>query len=469
MNKYILSISLIILIAAGCNKQLELEPKDSLTTDRALSTLNGIKAATSGMYASLRSVNYYGRSLFMYGDASGDDIYISNNNSNRYLSTYQRNYAAVDADILAMWTAMYNTIARANNIINNVDNVEGDQIEKDVQKGQALFIRGMAYFDLVRVFAKPYDQGNGSQEGVPVVLESNVNHYPARNTVQEVYDQIIDDLTDAETLLSSTTTSTKFTATKYAATALLSRVYLYKGDLPNAITAATTVINAGYAITPEGELADYYATPGAPADIFTVKFLVVDDQGSNNIGNFYLKPGYGDARVSPDLVNIFDQNNDARFINFISPFSSSPSEWQNDKYFGQDGVQGMYSTKVLRIEEIYLNRAEAYAKSGEYDLALDDVNAIRTNRGLPALNVPDDEVLDAVLNERRRELMFEGQRFFDLIRNGKNVVRNYCNQPTQINSPNCTITATSDYVIAPIPQSEIDANPSLTGHQNSGY
>src|SRR5690606_9559577 len=104
MNKYILSISLIILIAAGCNKQLELEPKDSLTTDRALSTLNGIKAATSGMYASLRSVNYYGRSLFMYGDASGDDIYISNNNSNRYLSTYQRNYAAVDADILAMWT-----------------------------------------------------------------------------------------------------------------------------------------------------------------------------------------------------------------------------------------------------------------------------------------------------------------------------------------------------------------------------
>lgn len=470
MRKYIISFGLAaVFMTAGCNKMLELDPKDSLTTERSLSTIEGIKAATAGMYASLRSANYYGRSMFLYGDLSGDDVYISSNNSNRYLSTYQRNYAAVDADILGMWTAMYNTIARANNIINNADKVNASQADKDLQKGQALFVRALAYFDLVCVFAKPYNQGNGAQAGVPIVLESNVNHYPARNTVEEVYQRIITDLNDAVNLLAVTTSSTKVTASKYAAKALLSRVYLYKGDLTASINAATDVINAGYQITSAADLEDFYATPGAGADIFTVKFLITDNLSSNNLGNFYLKPGYGDARISPELVNVFDQDKDARFIHFLSPFNGSPAEWQNNKYFGQDGVFGMTSPKVLRIEEVYLNRAEAYAKDEQYALALADLNAIRVQRGLDPVNVDDDQVLDEILEERRRELMFEGHRFFDLMRNEKNVVRNYCNQPTQVNSPNCTITVTADYAIAPIPQTEIDANSQLRGQQNPGY
>lgn len=129
----------------------------------------------------------------------------------------------------------------------------------------------------------------------------------------------------------------------------------------------------------------------------------------------------------------------------------------------------MTSPKVLRIEEVYLNRAEAYAKDEQYALALADLNAIRVQRGLDPVNVDDDQVLDEILEERRRELMFEDHRFFDLMRNGKNVVRNYCNQPTQVNSPNCTITVTADYAIAPIPQTEIDANSQLRGQQNPGY
>lgn len=471
INKLILfACSGLLLLNVGCEKKLELEPKDSLSTTQALSTINGVNAALVGAYASLRSVNYYGRSLYVYGDLGSNDVYLAKNNSNRYLTTYQKNYAAVDADITGMWTAMYNTVARANNIVNAVDNVNATQEEKDLAKGQALFLRGLAYFDLVRVFAKPYNQGGGSQPGVPIVLTSDINANPGRNTVGEVYTRIIEDLTSAKTLLSATTEANKTTASKYAAAALLSRVYLYKGDYAKVIEEANFVTAADYSLVTAAELPDFYSTVGTSEEIFTVKFEATETQGSDNIGNIYLKPGYGDIRVSPDLVSSFDQANDLRFINFISPFSSSPSEYQNDKYVGQDGTQGLYSPKVIRLAEVLLNRAEAYAKLNQSGPALDDLNKVRVARGLSALSgLSGQALIDAILEERRHEFMFEGQRFFDLTRNGLPIVRTYCNQPTQVSTTNCTLAATDNKIVAPIPQAEIDANTGLTGQQNPGY
>lgn len=471
MRKYFLWTLLgTVLITAACNKELEREPFDSLSTEKALSTLKGIQAATAGMYANLRSASYYGRSLFIYGDVSADDVYIAKTNSNRYISTYQRNYAAVDADILAIWTQIYSTVARANNIINAVDKVQGTDEEKNLLKGQALFVRALCYFDLVRIFAKPYNQGGGDQSGVPLVLVSDVNAYPARNTVEEVYNQVITDLQSAKNLLSSTTENDKFTASKYAASALLSRVFLYKEDYVQAAEEATLVINAGYTLTSEAGIAGFYSDGGFDEEIFTVRFLSFEDPGSANIGNFYLKPGYGDARVSPDLVTIFDQANDLRFRYFIGPFTGSPQEFQNNKYEGQGGVQGLHSPKVLRLAEIVLNRAEARVNSDEDNAALNDLNAIRNARGLPALNgISGDALLEEILLERRRELMFEGHRFFDLLRNGRAIVRNYCNEATQVSSVQCTLPTTDPKAIAPIPQGELDANPAIRGQQNPGY
>src|SRR6185436_4710149 len=154
--------SIITALAAGmiftaCERQLELEPKDSQNTNQALSSIKGINAAVVGMYANMRSASYYGRYLFMYGDLSSNDVYLAKANSNRFIPTFQRNFAAVDADVLGIWTATYSTISRANNIINAVDNVSATQEEKDMAKGQSLFIRALAYFDLVRIFAKPYN------------------------------------------------------------------------------------------------------------------------------------------------------------------------------------------------------------------------------------------------------------------------------------------------------------------------
>jgi hypothetical protein len=460
----------VSLVGVGCDKELEIEPQDSLTTEQALSTIGGINAALVGMYADMRSVDYYGRSLFVYGDLSGDDVYLSRTNSNRYLTTYRRNYASNDADILGMWTAMYRTISRANNIINSIDKVSAPQAEKDLAKGQALFVRALAYFDLVRVFAKPYNQGNGSQAGVPIVLTSDVTAMPARNTVGEVYTQVIADLNAAKGLLGATSASTKFYATKFAASALLSRVYLYKGDNANVITEANNVTAGGLALTTAANLPNFYTTSGNGEEIFTLKFVSTESLGSNNLGNMYLKPGYGDIRVSPDLVAIFDKTKDARYTNYISAFSTSSTEFQNNKFKGEAGQQGMWSPKILRLAEVLLNRAEAYAKTDKATEALADLNAVRTARGLDALTgLSGQALVSAILEERRRELMFEGHRYFDLQRNGLAVVRATCTNTNIISTTKCTYEANANEAIAPIPQAELDANTGISGQQNPGY
>lgn len=471
--KKILIIGLIAFstLFSSCKKQLELAPKDALGTDVALGTIQGVNSAILGMYSSMRSASYYGRSLYIYGDLSSNDVYLSQTNSNRYISTFQRNFAASDATITDMWTAMYVTISRANNIINSVDKVTASQPEKDLAKGQALFVRALGYFDLVRVFAKPYNQGNGAQLGVPIVLISDISNYPKRNTVTEVYAQILADLNLAKTLLSATSASDKVTVSKYAVSALLSRVYLYKGDHTNAIAEANAVTsNSSFVLTPATALGTFYATPAAAEDIFTIRFLATESGGSDNIGSIYLKPGYGDIRVSPDLVAIFDKVNDKRYQLFIGPFSNSPKEFQNNKYKQQDGALGMYSPKVLRLAEVILNRAEAANKAGQDELALTDLNKVRSSRGLASLaGVSGAALLTEILLERRKELMFEGQFFFDLMRNGITMQRNFCNDPLEISAPQCSLTAVDSKTVAPIPQAELSANPSLAGQQNSGY
>jgi tetratricopeptide (TPR) repeat protein len=455
----------LLFINAGCNKELDLLPADKLPTAEALSNIKGVNAAVNGMYEGLKVIDYYGRNYLVMPEIAADNVYLSSTNSNRFLSSWRLAWTNSDGDVTNIWNRAYAVILRANNIINSVPVIaDGTKEEKDMALGQALFVRALAHFDLLRVFAEPYIIGGGASLGVPVMTKFEVGS-PKRNTVEEVYTQIIADLTQAKALLTENK-NIPYTANSFAASALLARVYLYKGENDGAITEATRVINGGYTIQPANSLADFYNTPGTAEEIFTVRILSTETSGSDNLGNIYLKPGYGDIRVSPDLMSVIEAG-DARRA-FISAFSSSPSEYQNNKFTGQGGISGMHSAKVLRISEMYLIRAEAYAKETNYAAALDDVNEIRMHRNLAALeNVPDADVLAAVLKEKRVEFMFEGHRYFDLLRNKLNIVRNYCNNPVQLNAPRCTIEATSLTAIFPIPQREVDVN--LNMEQNPGY
>ncbi|MBW8685819.1 RagB/SusD family nutrient uptake outer membrane protein [Chitinophaga rhizophila] len=467
MKKILLSLFVVSLLVGsqGCNKELDLYPADKLPTSEALLDINGVTAAVNGMYEGLRSTDYYGRNYLIIPEIAADNVYLSLSNSNRFLSSWRVSWLVADGDVTGIWNRIYAAILRANNIVNSIPNLQdGTTEEKNTALGQALFVRALGHFDLLRVFSTPYAIGGGATPGVPLMTKFEVGS-PKRNTVEEVYTQIIADLISAREIL-PTDKSEPYKANSYAASALLARVYLYKGENASAITEATRVINAGYEIADADDLTNFYNTPGTSEDIFTVRILSNETAGADNLGRMYLKPGYGDIRVSPDLKNILEAG-DARNV-FVTTFTGSPTEFQNNKFSGQDGISGLHSAKVLRISEQYLIRAEAYAKSSNYAAALDDVNEIRAHRSLPALTgVADANVLAAVLKEKRIEFMFEGHRYFDLLRNKLNVVRTTCNSALQLNTPKCTIEATSPTAIFPIPQREMDVN--LNIEQNEGY
>lgn len=466
MRNSIIYIFLLLSFTA-CNDKLTLSPAVQLPTEDALTDIAGVNAGISGMYAGMRSVNYYGRNFLVIPELAADNVYLSATNSNRFPSTFRVTWLTSDGDITNLWNQTYTVMLRANNIINSIPALkDGTDAEKNSALGQALFVRALTHFDLLRVFAQPYAIGGGSAPGIPVMTKFEVGS-PARNTEDEVYTQIIDDLTQAKSLLESDA-GNPYNANAYSVSALLARVYLYKGDNANAVTESSVVINSGeYAIVTAKDLPDFYNTPGTSEDIFTLRVLSTESLGSDDVGRIYLKPGYGDIRVSPDIVKVFDTD-DARYTSFILPFSGSPAEYENEKFYGQDGISGLYSPKILRISEQYLIRAEANAKLGNYVAAIEDVNAIRANRKLPGLvNIPDADVLANVLLERRKELMFEGHRYFDLLRNKQDIVRTFCGDAVELNTPACTYPATSPTVIPPIPQREIDVNKNI--QQNAGY
>jgi len=458
MKKILIAIAAAGMFMQACSNKLDVKPSDGLDVGDALVDVAGATTALNGVYDALQQTEYYGRNYWVMTEANADNIYIAASNSNRFLSSFRHDYNTQDADVQDFWTVAYKGIMRADRILEAIDKVSGAEADKNIVKGEALFLRALMHFDLVNVFARPYAQGGGSQPGVPLKLKYVVD-MPARATVKEVYDQVIADLTQAKELLANVGVSTKYHASKYAASALLARVYLQKGDKVNAAAEATTVINAGYSLQPSS--ADYYNVPGSGEEIFTLVFTDAETTGSDNIGQMYLKPGYGDLRVSPDLTSKFDAK-DSRLVYF----GTLDTETTNKKFSGQTGKAGMTSPKLLRLAEMYLIRAEANSTANP-DAAIQDLNVIREHRNLDKLtSVAPAAVLDSVLAESRREFMFEGHRYFDLLRNGKGVDRNFCGSILAIKAP-CTIAADAYNIIWPIPQKEKNTNPGI--EQNQGY
>ncbi|MBV8254951.1 MAG: RagB/SusD family nutrient uptake outer membrane protein [Chitinophaga sp.] len=459
MKRYIIGLMAAGLFLQSCAGKLEVKPYDSLVDGEALGTFDQVSVALNGVYDGLQSTSYYGRNYWVMTEVNGDNVYIARSNSNRFLSSFRHDYTTQDGDVESFWKAAYQGILRANRVIDAIDKVQAAQADKDLTKGQALVLRALMHFDLVNVYARPYAQGGGSQLGVPIKLKFE-DTYPTRNTVKEVYDQVILDLTTARNLLKNADPTDIYHVNANTATALLARVYLQKGDKANAALEAAKVISGGaYSLVPSN--ANFYNNPGSVEEIFTLRFMDSESTGSDNIGQMYQKPGYGDVRVSSDLYSTFDPA-DSRLVYF----GKLAAETTNQKFTGQGGKAGATSPKLLRLAEMYLIHAEAVSAT-DPNTAVGDLNTIRQNRGLqPLAAVAPTAVLDSVLAESRREFMFEGHRYFDLLRNGKGVNRNMCGSTLEIVAP-CTIAPDAYNLIWPIPQAEKNVNPGI--QQNDGY
>lgn len=474
--KYLSGLLLFTLVFFSCDKEfLVEEPILQQTNEFTLSTFKGLNQAALGAYTPLFNTPWYGRNFVVSSDIRSGNAKISPKSSGRFRTEYQWGYNPGTAP--GLWTVAYDAIARANNVINAIEDDFSEtgvtQQQIDNVKAECLFIRAIGHFDMVRLYAQPYSHDK-SGLGVPVVLKTEIG-LPERNTVEEVYNQVVSDLEEAENIIEpgyvrASGNDERGFVTREAIQALLARVHLYMENWQAAADYATEVINSGkfqmysaseYTTWDNGGVFGLEAAK-IPGEVI---FEIYGSEGNSGHGNwdviaYILSPdGYGDVGASQDLLDLFEEN-DVRGELFRTHPDYGDALWST-KYPGKSGNLREENIPILRLSEMYLIRAEAMLKgaviSGES--SVNDYNKIRTNRGLSA--VSSVSVQD-IYDERRRELCFEGHQLFDLARTKRDLERTDYSGTVNQNVP------FPDYKwAAPIPLGETDANPNIV--QNPNY
>ncbi len=443
--KHFLLAFALIFVGTACEDELELQPAQSISEDIALDSDSNVKAVLVGAYDALGIDDVFGGNTLRNSELLGGDGEI------RWVGTFEGpgdifNKAMISANLDAqeVWLEAYQAINIANNVLSALDVVNED--DRGTVEGEALFIRAMLYFELVRFYALPYEAGQANnQSGVPLILEPtrgiSDDNKVARNTVEEVYNQIIGDLTKAEAQLPE---DNEWRASKGAAAALLARVYLQKGDYANARDAANRVIASGiYNLLPNYANV-FNRDDNSAEDIFAIQITTQD--GINSMNTFFSIPAFGgrdgDIEILPGHLDLYDPA-DARLALF---FEANGGVIYSGKWNNQFGNIG-----IIRYAEMYLTRAECNQRLSTAVGAtpLEDYNAVHTRAGLPAAS---SVTLEEILLERRRELAHEGHRIHDMKRNKQSVGALPYNDPK---------------LVFPIPLREINANPNLA--QNQGY
>ncbi len=469
INKLAIGLGLVVALSS-CEDLLTREPNLSQTSELTLSTAEGMNLATIGAYSLIYSTNWYAGYYVLSSEMRGGNGKPEPQHAGWQYDAYIWNYTPSNTENL--WATAYATIARANNVINAVPGFNGtDEEEALLQKYKAecLFVRAIAHFDLVRLYAQPYSFSKTGL-GVPVVLKTEIAE-PARNSVEEVYEQVIADLLEAEELIGSYTRTDgadpTASANLYSIKALLSRVYLNMEEWQKSADYATEVINSGnYTMW----TADQYVTVSENADgawgrdlegsevIFSAYSSASSEGAPGQQGISYMtnEAGHGDVTASQDLLSLYEDGDVRRDLFQTSDVAINAGYEWTLKYPSKSGDFSTNNTPIIRLSEMYLNRCEAIYQGASVSgvTALSDFNVIRTHRGLDertaALQLID------ISNERRREFCFEGHNFFDLARRGDDLVRD-----DYTATVNQNITFPGYKWAVPIPQSEINANDNM--------
>jgi tetratricopeptide (TPR) repeat protein len=441
----------MIFIMSSC--ELEIAPFDGVTKDNLGTVPNALLYATNGGYAMMKDQlmykgandfrSTYARNLHQMLEYPSDNVTLSGSTTDPLFFAATREHYPAMENATYVWNVAYKIINAANQNIESV--VEGADAGNDYLLGENYFLRAMAYFDLLRLFAKPYTHGP-ENPGVILRLKSTDPDNMARATVGACYDQVASDFEKAAVLMASGTSRGVEYGSKEASWALLSRLYLYMEQNDKAIENATKVIESpSFQLeSQENYLSLFWNTPDSEESIFVIKHLLQDDRGSGSIGSMYLTDGigWGEVYVSDPLRNLLATHPEDVRNSLIKPQYKADGvtiETRNgiSKYFitkhsYQDGVVTLNSPHVIRLAEMYLNRAEAYAKIGQDQKAIDDINVIRARAGLSGDALYSlgnlqgtSSVLQAVLQERRLELAYEGHRTIDVFRNKLSLDRNF--------------------------------------------
>lgn len=446
MKKYIAIILISALFISSCDKELDLLPQQSIAEDVALSSDANVKKVLNGAYDAMSNGNLYGGNLFLLSEL------LAANGEIRWEGTFiepreiwLKSMLTTNSNVRETWLHAYRTINIANNVLSAIKVV--NTADQNRVKGEALFIRGVMYFELVKLYAQPYSAGSTSTNlGLPLILEPtrgiDQTSYKPRKSVEETYTQIIADLTEAESLLPN---SNRVFASKPAASAMLSRVYLQMARYAEARDAANRAISVAI----DRSLTTTYSAAfnnaaNSSEDLFAIQVSALD--GANNMHLFWSIPAFGardgDVSIQSSHMALYDPIDARRALFYLGDGATRSGKWRLQ----------FRNLLIIRLAEMYLTRAEANFRltTSIGATVASDINRIRSRVFLPPLLVVN---LSDILKERKLELAHEGHAVHDLKR---------------LQGSADGFAYNSNKMIFPIPQREIDASKGVL-QQNAGY
>ncbi|MET4140582.1 RagB/SusD family nutrient uptake outer membrane protein [Pedobacter sp. UYP1] len=435
MKKIIkLSAVLLVLLTLGsCKKYLDIEPVGKVVPKTAADFRDLLNTAYAGFSTNKSLLAIRTDELAI--DESGVDIAF-------YRDIFKWNDASPDPVTTSFqYLEFYKTIFYANEVIAEVQDKAGKNAETDQLKGEAYLLRAYSHFELLNVYAKPYQAATaGTDRGVPLSLQMDLEQKYAPATVEAVYNQVIDDINEGQKLLNVATfeAGKNYRFTTRAALALKARVYEFKGDWNNSLAAAQQ------ALALNNQLEDLNVTGSKLPNHFQAKENILSMEKTLVISvaqSFF---------ISSHLLSVYNQANDLRFPMYFSKSS--------DGYVSQK-TTGNESKISFRNGELYLIQAEAALQTGNTALATESLLALKAKRLKPAYFETEKtriqafaktDLLKEIYAERERELALEGHRWYDLRRYGQPALTHTIagtSYTLQLNDPRYTLRFPKEAVV----------------------
>ena len=456
------------IAATSCEGYLDITPDGQVKRDEMLATNEGVEDALYGVYAKLRNTTLYGQEMYFSSlEIMSQTLYCYGNTGVTALGQYDYNNTSVKNVFAMVWNDMYNNISNVNSVL-NAPLVDGaTAYPANIYKGEALALRAMMHFDLMRLFAEQITV-NPNAKGIPYATEFSLKT-PDFETLAENYNHVLADLQEAERLLADEgeyENTTSFMSDRmihlnlHAVRALMARVYLTKGDKDKALEYAekvivqsgrqlktkTEVINDVAGVLSKKEclfgvyFSGFYTQVSAKLQQ-TISYSSLDLRG--DFMDMYEKGVSGlDFRTTAYFTSV-DMGGTAKYR--LSKFTDIYDLQNNASARPADLIQGI---NMIRLPEMYYIAAECLLDR-DYQKALDYFNAVVTNRGLDALSGAGEETLtqEVINTERYKEMIGEGQTFFNMKRQNLSI-------PSYDNS--VTYRPEDGIYVVPIPDSEYE-------------
>lgn len=472
---YILLFMLIVLCCSACEKLLDKEPTDQVSLEDLFRDVPGARTALAGAYGAMRELSHYERNLMVYPDLTGGNIKYSQTLGLALEDIYAANQTELESSMDDTYSGLYEELNNINNIIKYTPSSSGSETDKIKIIAEAKCMRALVHFDLLRIFSWPINRtAAGTHPGIVINLQPYLvgDERVGRKTSAESFAAVIQDLNEAIASFDDSNTGILSGGykqnyfTKASAQALLAKVYLYQNNWDMAFSTADALIRSNqYTLLSNANYAGSW-TGRVPSSESIFELAVEPTFSGTSLGS-YFEPSTTTIQyaATSNLTSLYTATDIRRPATMFNTVTINGISYNFSKKYPTGG-NAATPVKVLRLSEIYLIRAEAAAMktAPDFTQANADLNLIRKRADPSAADLSHQnsaDLLEDVLLERRKELAFEGNLVFDLLRHGKSVVRTEGN-PTQI------IFAANDHrLIMPIPYVSVVSNPQMI--QNTGY